>query len=469
MGSTQRYLLDQETVSREIIEGFFPLVSWNDSLVSVVPSGFRQIGLPYAQEPAITKHLHQFLKRHLETNPSSVFPSRVLFNGGALTPILLQQRLCLQLEQWRSEYQDYQGIPSETQGPIFVLETVGLNLAVARGAAYYHVARKGEGITISGGSARSYYVQVAVEGDEDGTEHWVCVLPQHTMPETMLSLPETSFALQLQRPVQFRLMSSVHRPHDTLGQFLKWNPQFLKEHEFIELPPIQMVIQKNTTTFKKQTTRQVYLRSQLNEIGTLSVFCVAPESKEQWKLQFRLKPQSLDPISGESISMVLDREALSVPQRNPSWELAAAGIQKYYGKKIKTSVKEIEKSLKLYRELESLLQSPREQWSPPLLRYLGDQLYEGMSFKGRSPQHELHWLKVLGYCLRPGYGVFGDEWRIQQLQPFLLEGPQFKKESSILIEWWIFGRRIAGGVSPQIQQKWFESLQKKEFLLLDEA
>ena len=111
-------------------------------------------------DPAITKHLGAFLRRHRaeaigqgghtpQDRPAR--PDAILFNGGALTPAIVRDRLVEVVTSW---FPDDPGPPYAPR----VLTNDSLDLAVAQGAAYYGVVRRGGGIRIGGGTARSFYV-----------------------------------------------------------------------------------------------------------------------------------------------------------------------------------------------------------------------------------------------------------------------------------------------------------------------
>jgi hypothetical protein len=95
------------------------------------------------------------------------------------------------------------------------------------------------------------------------------------------------------------------------------------------------------------------------------------------------------------------------------------------------------------------------------LREIADQLLSGMGTRVRSINHEMNWLKICGFCLRPGFGFPNDELRIKQLTEWIDRGPQFRKERNVEVEWWIFCRRVAAGLPPQTQEAIFKSLEER--------
>ncbi len=448
VGGTQTLTLTLEMIKEIILDGFFPLIPWNTPSVPSRQHGLKQLGLPYAQEPAITRHLCTFLKRYIAEHPdSSAFPDQVLFNGGTLSPVMLQERLLQQLEQWRLELLD-QPIISGKQS-IQMMKTYDIQLAVARGAVAYHLARLGLGVRIAGGSARSYYISLMLHNpDQDRLEEgWLCILPQQATMETALPVSDVEFLLSINQPIQFRLLSSIHHPKDMPGETFQFTDEEL-ENDFVLLPPVQMLIRVDKKTIAKKVREiKVQLRVQLNEIGTLSLFCVNAERKQEWKLEFLIRESQTQTTSSAEQTIGSVEEALPT-----GWENADRCIRQKYGKRSRSQPKEELRPFSLYKLLEQELEIPREQWSLVVLRELWDLLYEGLSYRVRSPYHESNWIKLAGFCLRPGFGYIKDEWRVRQLEDLLKEGPYFKKERGIEIDWWIMCRRIAGGLPATIQQ-----------------
>ena len=118
----------------------------------------QELGLPYASDPAVTKHLAHFLHRQAEVlaerlqgkkgRKKVTGPTAMLFNGGVFKaePLRNEWRMC--------------STAGARADAVKVLPSADLDLAVARGAAYYGLVRRGKGVRIRGGAARSYYVGV---------------------------------------------------------------------------------------------------------------------------------------------------------------------------------------------------------------------------------------------------------------------------------------------------------------------
>jgi hypothetical protein len=76
----------------------------------------------------------------------------------------------------------------------------------------------------------------------------------------------------------------------------------------------------------------------------------------------------------------------------------------------------------------------------------------------RSAAHELRWLNLCGFCLRPGFGFPGDQFRIEQARRMYAAGLQFASHVQNEIDWWIFWGRVAGGLNKNQQADIFQRL-----------
>jgi hypothetical protein len=109
----------------------------------------------------------------------------------------------------------------------------------------------------------------------------------------------------------------------------------------------------------------------------------------------------------------------------------------------------------LRRSLEELLGVGRNRWPTALIRQLADTLLEVQDGRTRSPEYEKRWLNLLGFCLRPGFGDPADEFRMAQVWKLYLRGLAFPKEGQGRNEWWVFWRRVAGGLATAKQTQVF--------------
>ena len=446
IGKTKNYILSQKEFEQIIMGGFFPELDWDADLPAKKIQGMRTLGLPYASDSAIVRHLLRFLRNHCSKIEPDGFPTHVLFNGGTLEPSVLQEKIQHLLENWRSQV-------IGTDAIIRVLPQEQKQLAVAKGATYYHLVREGKGLQIKGGSARSYYISLLVDGMESDSQNlaWLCILPQQASVEEYQEVKEHTLEIAINQPVQFAMMASSIRTQDHLGDIIQLEQEEL-ERDFTELPPIQtfLGIDRNRLP-KKATTLGIQLRAKLNEIGILSLVCVNHKLKEEWSLKFHIRG-SVPRVSHPDQNIAMSNQW--EPPGN--WDDVQKTIQSWFGKRSRQE----NLPLSLNKKLEELL-GPRSGWPLPLLRIIADQLLSGMSTRVRSVNHEMNWLKICGFCLRPGFGFPQDELRIKQLTEWIARGPQFRKERNVEVEWWIFCRRVAAGLAPQTQEAIYKSLEER--------
>jgi len=291
IGGTVRSELTRDEVTSIALEGFFPIVEASERPKVRARTGLTQLGLPYAQDAAITRHLAAFLGRQAEATSdlegfantlpegaSFLHPTAVLFNGGVFKAELLSERVMQVLNGWLS---------AEQAPPARLLEGADLDLAVARGAAYYGYVRSGQGVRIRGGTAQSYYVGVesampAVPGMEPPI-HALCIAPFGMEEGSEAELPPQEFGLIVGEPVRFRFFGSSVRRHDEVGTLLEyWDDEEIQELEGIEatLPaegrgPGEVV--------------PVRLSAAVTETGTLRLEALPRGGDERWKVEFEVR------------------------------------------------------------------------------------------------------------------------------------------------------------------------------------
>src|SRR5450830_454390 len=407
IGGSRSADLTREEVAAMVVDGFFPLVE-QDDIAKKGRAGIIEFGLPYAQDAAITRHLASFLQQH-----QGELPDTLLLNGGVFRADALARRLADTLARWRG-------------APLTILHNDNPDVAVARGAVAYALARRGQAPRIAGGSARSYFLVLG----EAGKDHRaVCILPRGSASGEELRLSERIFALRLGRPVRFHLASS-NSAAPKLGDIVDLNAD-----DYVRLPPMASVLHGHDGANDKREIT-VQLATVMTEVGTLEVHCVAQEnSKQRWLLEFQLRAAQDD----------ADGETEAPP---PRLAQALEKIDRIFGGKAqKVEAKEVRQ---LRQHLEQGLGS-REQWPAPLLRQLFDALMARAKGRRRSLEHEKVWLNLAGYCLRPGYGEPLDDWRMEQLWALFDTGVQQHKDHQVCAEWWTLWRRVAGGLSTQQQ------------------
>ncbi len=271
--------LQRSDLEKELLEGFFP-----ECPADAVPkpqrtTGFQEIGLPYASDPAVTIHLAHFLSRNAtelaQHTGGPPRPTAVLFNGGVFKATSMQQRIVNVLNRWG------QGSDS----PVRVLPSADLDLAVARGAAYYGMVRRGKGVRIRGGTARTYYVGVetslpAIPGAPPPLKA-LCVVPFGMEEGTSVDVPGQEFGLVVGAPAEFRFLGSNIRREDPVGALIDdW------QGEIDELTPMQATLAASSG---QGQIVPVHLHSKVTEVGTLELWCISRDGKQRWKLEFNVR------------------------------------------------------------------------------------------------------------------------------------------------------------------------------------
>ena len=280
VGGTVRTDIARSDVDTALLAGFMPPCSVDDRPQAQKRTGLQEIGLPYATDPAITRHLAAFLARHRSsieeaTGNGPARPTALLFNGGVMRSQALRQRLLEVINGWFPD-------ASETAR---VLEGGDPEHAVARGAVYYGLARRGRGVRIRGGTARTYYVGIeatmpAVPGMRPPIRA-LCVVPRGLEEGSDVEMPPQEFGLAVGEPAEFRFLASATRHDDAVGTVVEtWGD------EIQELAPL-------ATTLEWQghegPTVPVRLQARVNEVGVLELWCVSRDGAHRWKLEFNVR------------------------------------------------------------------------------------------------------------------------------------------------------------------------------------
>ncbi|MEO5660154.1 MAG: Hsp70 family protein, partial [Polaromonas sp.] len=428
IGGSRSVALAREEVERLIVDGFFPQVA-ADAQVQQARSGIVAFGLPYARDPAITRHIADFLRQH-----PAAMPDTLLLNGGVFRADALVRRLAHTLDAWRP-------------APLRLLHNDNPDVAVARGAVAYALAQRGLAPRIGGGSARSYFLRLdGAQTRGHSGQSGLCILPRGCAVGQEILLSGRSFALRVGQPVRFHLLSSVANAAEQpqVGELVA-----LDEDHFVRLPPIVTVLQAATgaaAATGASSGRQdipVQLATSLTEVGTLEMHCVSlADPGQRWLLEFDLRHAGSAPAVANS-----DSEGAMAATGLRDLGPAIQKIDRVFGSNAQAvPVKEVRQ---LRAQLEHLL-GDRERWATPELRQLFDALWQRARGRRRSAEHERVWLNLAGYCLRPGFGDALDAWRLQQLWPLFAAGVQHSKDKQVGAEWWTLWRRVAGGLdAPQ--------------------
>lgn len=285
IGGTIRAELTRAELERTLLDGFFPLGEVSDYPEEKPKIGVREMGLPYESDPAVTRHLAKFLGRQAQGDQAHLgvpvaYPAAILFNGGVMKSDLLRQRVLSVLQRWRG--------PRE----IRELASVDLDLAVARGAAYYGLARHGRGIRIRGGTARSYYIGVesampSVPGIPTPMKA-LCVVPFGMEEGSDAEIRQREFGLVIGEPAVFHLLDSNIRKQDHAGEIVEdW------QGDIEEVTTMETVLPA-TSEEEGGKIIPVWLQSKVTEVGTLELWCVARDEDRRWKLEFNLREREND-------------------------------------------------------------------------------------------------------------------------------------------------------------------------------
>ena len=289
IGGTLRTALTRDEVSRTLVEGFFPKVKASDRPAAQTRSGLTTLGLPYAKDARITCHVAAFLARQVNAteelagfNPppdaSFIHPTALLLNGGVFKSDSLAHRLLEVLNNW---------LVGEGAPEARLLAGADLDLAVARGAAYYGYVRQGKGVRIRGGTAAAYYVGVesampAVPGFPPPLEA-LCIAPFGMEEGTGAELPHDEFGLVVGEPVRFRFFGSNVRRDDVVGTRL----DYWEEDELRELNEIEVHLSSENR--RPGEVVPVHLAAKVTEVGTLQLEAVATGNGERWKVEFDVR------------------------------------------------------------------------------------------------------------------------------------------------------------------------------------
>ena len=428
--------LTREEVFQILITGFLPITAHGEMPASSRPTGLRELGLPYASDPAITRHLAAFLTHAaVGMNGSSeqmARPDAVLFNGGFCTPAVTRERLVEAVSAWFDA--------ADSGWRPRLLSNEDFDSAVARGAAYYGRVRHGTRLRVRAGSARTYYIALPSEGALRG----ICVLPAGVDEGTTLPLLNHEFSVLANRPVSFTLYSSRTR-HDAHGEIVALNEENLHLHA-----PLVTLLRYGKKLRELYLT--VRLRVSFTEVGTLELWCESRDTQHRWRLQFELRGE-------EARAEQLDT-AKPQPVPKASSTVAASDASVESAVELIRSVFEGPadgESGSLPSQMEAALGVRRDSWPIPAIRRFCDVLIEVAPGRKKSPHHEVRWLNLYGWCLRPGFGAPGDDARMNHLRRIAFNKLVFADDLQCRVEMLALLRRIAGGINASEQQRLYRT------------
>lgn len=413
LGGARSTRLLRHEVEALVLDGFFPKVS-KDEQAPRARGGLVAFGLPYEREVAITRHVAAFLARHGEGDLHAV-----LLNGGVFLGASVAKRLLDVVGSW-----------GEAR-PV-VLPHGDPDLAVARGAVAYALARRGFGPAIEGGAARAYYMGLAGEGRQA-----VCVVPQGAKEGVAQRVTSQNLALTVGRPVRFDLFVATGRERHKAGDVVTLDDEHQRP-----LPPVAVRFDRGSAA-KGAASLRVALEGELTPVGTLDLACVEAQpspgvSPRRFRLVFQLRGES-----AESEGRISTTPQVSAPA--PVSGALAAATERLQAA-FKTGADGSTRSVKdLVRDLEKLL-GERPTWTTEENRALVDALLPLRAGRRRTADHERVFWLLAGYCVRPGFGAPGDDGRAAVLAGIFPERLTFPDQARGWQQFWIAFRRVAGGL-----------------------
>jgi hypothetical protein len=418
VGGTLRTEILREEVLELALDGFLPMCGVGELPKEEEKSLFRELGLPYVSDPAVTRHLAAFL-----ASAGDAKPDAILFNGGFFIPEILRQRVADVMERWYG------------RRPV-IFENRDLDLAVSVGAAYYsYVRATGAGLLVRGGLPRAYFIGLGGDLADHNELRTLCLVPRGAEEGSTVEVDPGNLQLVTNKPVSFRLYSSRTRTEDKPGDVVPFTSDDKELHLHAPL--------NATLRFGKVGERlvPVKLGAKLTEVGTLEIWADSKASEHRWRLQFELR-KTAAAKSPSRPAAVVSEEALAT---------AEALIPEVFSDFSLTPEQ-------LPGRLEQALGLGRNSWPLAAIRKLADRMLELAEGRKHSAAHEFRWLNLCGFCLRPGFGFPGDEYRIEQARRVYAGGLQFSNQVQNEIEWWIFCGRVAGGLNRNQQADIFQRL-----------
>ncbi|MBX7221602.1 MAG: Hsp70 family protein [Blastocatellia bacterium] len=286
IGGTITTELQREDLETVLVNGFFPKTEVTDMPARQRRIGLQEMGLPYAADAAVTKHLARFLVRQTGSDEEErlirrgesgfAAPTHILFNGGVMKAGELRERLVEVLNSW---------LAVDGFEPVLVLDAPDLDHAVSHGAVYYGNARLGKGVRIRSGSPRTYYIGIesampAVPGLEAPLKA-LCVVPFGMEEGTSAKVGDREFGLIVGEPAEFRFLSSTVRKHDTIGSLIEdWGD------DIQEVNPLEVTLDLEGM---RDAVLPIRLETKITEVGTLELWCVTLDGKNRWKLECNIR------------------------------------------------------------------------------------------------------------------------------------------------------------------------------------
>ncbi len=262
--------LTQDDVQQQLLAGFFPSVTLGERAQQGQRSGFAAINLDYEADPAITRHISEFLAT------VEVVPNKVLLNGGVFNaaPIraLLEQRLHEMLGQHTE---------------LTMLTPSHLDYAVAKGAAFYEKVQLEGGVKVKSGLAANYYIGVAspmpaIPGMAPPVDA-LCVAPFGLEEGSEEQMLPNEFSLVVGETVTFRFFQSKGAEMDPIGKVI---PSF-SIPALNELNPLSIAL--DAGHYQEGDMVRVILSSRVTELGLLMLQAHDVNSDLAWTIEFQVR------------------------------------------------------------------------------------------------------------------------------------------------------------------------------------
>jgi Ethanolamine utilization protein EutJ (predicted chaperonin) len=279
IGGTIKAEFEADEALSFLVDGFFPQTELDDLPAANGSHGVQEMGLPYASDAAITKHLAKFLIKQSETEGFK-WPNRILFNGGVFNCEGLRQRVLQVVDAWGSRVQ---------ASPLEALNYQSLDDAVAKGAAYYAWSKTGKGIRIRAGIPRSVYIEVASSMPAipgmPSPKKALCIAPFGMEEGSEIKLEGETFALRTGAPASFSFLSSTVRQEDEAGTDLEdWS-----EDELDGKNSMEVTLEKVDGL---DGAVPVQLGAKVTEVGSLELFFFHEPSGQKWKLEYQVRDEN---------------------------------------------------------------------------------------------------------------------------------------------------------------------------------
>ncbi len=426
VGSAETVRLTRADIERVLLAGFFPQVALEPRGRDEGRSGLVSLGLPYARDVAITRHIATFMCAYGKGRA----PDALLFNGGVFRAEALRDAVVRAVQAWASD-------------PIDLLKERDPDLAVAKGAVAYLRARRGVGQRVASGAARSYYVAMHAEGQ---ARPGVCVVPYGSPEGQECVVKKETFHLVVGKAARFELWRAEGKYADDVGDIVE-----LDDKRFARMPPLVAELEGT------EALVDVKLSAELSAVGTIDVFCTEVKTKRKHRFAFELQkrvgssqmqaaaPKSIMPPSmGGRASVVPGAVSSKIGESIALVELA-------FGSKEPRAVKD------LVRDLEQRL-GERFKWTIADVRTMFDTVAKCRGARRLTADHERVFWLLAGFTLRPGFGTPEDNARVEGIYPLFSQKLSFPDKTQNWQAFFIAWRRIAAGLGQGAHDAMFDML-----------